>query len=188
MEKGFAGASARTIADRAQVNQALVFYHFESVSGLLLAALDTVSEERAARYGPAVDSASSLQNLAEVAATIFQEDLAEGHVAVLVSLLSGAASTPGLGKAIAERIKPWTDFTEDLVRRFLDELPFSSLIPAEEVAFAVVALYLGMEMLSELDGNRSRAEAIFTRAGTLANFLQVTMESGITIAKGADFE
>ena len=38
-EVGFAGASAREIATRAGCNQALVFYHFGSVTELLLAAL-----------------------------------------------------------------------------------------------------------------------------------------------------
>ena len=53
-DHGFAGASARVIADRAGVNQGLVFYHFDSVAGLLLAALDVVSATRQARYGEAV--------------------------------------------------------------------------------------------------------------------------------------
>src|SRR5664279_5625283 len=53
-EHGYAGASARVIAERAGVNQGLIFYHFDSVAGLLLAALDTVSAMRRARYGAAV--------------------------------------------------------------------------------------------------------------------------------------
>src|SRR6478736_2500735 len=52
---GFAGASARTIAARAGVNQSLVFYHFGSVAELLLAALDEVSARRLARYSATVD-------------------------------------------------------------------------------------------------------------------------------------
>jgi AcrR family transcriptional regulator len=45
---GFAGASAREIARRADCNQALVFYHFGSVTELLLAGLDDVSTRRLA--------------------------------------------------------------------------------------------------------------------------------------------
>ena len=40
-EVGFAGASAREIAGRADCNQGLVFYHFGSVTELLLAARTT---------------------------------------------------------------------------------------------------------------------------------------------------
>ncbi len=53
---GFSGASARAIAARAGVNQALVFYHFGSVADLLLAALDDVSARRRSRYATAVDA------------------------------------------------------------------------------------------------------------------------------------
>ena len=49
-ESGFAGASARRIAQRAGCNQALVFYHFGSVNDLLVAALEEVSARRLAAY------------------------------------------------------------------------------------------------------------------------------------------
>src|ERR1019366_4970 len=58
-DHGYAGASARVIANRAGVNQGLIFYHFDSVTGLLLAALDSVSDMRQARYSSAVDGACS---------------------------------------------------------------------------------------------------------------------------------
>ena len=44
-------------------------------------------------------------------------------------------------------------------------------MPADEVAFAVVALYLGMEMLTQLDGDRAPADALFARAEDLVRLL-----------------
>jgi hypothetical protein len=41
-------------------------------------------------------------------------------------------------------------------------------VPAEEAAYGVVALYLGLEMLSHLDGDRANALALFERAKQLA--------------------
>jgi AcrR family transcriptional regulator len=171
IEQGFAGASARVIADRAGVNQGLIFYHFDSVVGLLLAALDAVSEARAARYGEAVAGVTSLTDLVDAATSIFEEDLEAGHVAVLVAMMSGAASTPGLGEEVAKRIAPWTGFARDAISGALEGSPLGSVLPVDEVAYAVVALYLGMEMLTELDGDRGPAEALFSRAGTLAGLL-----------------
>jgi len=171
IEQGFAGASARVIADRAGVNQGLIFYHFDSVVGLLLAALDAVSEARAVRYGEAVAGVNSLSGLVGVATSIFEEDLEAGHVAVLVAMMSGAASTPGLGEEIAKRIAPWTAFARDAISVALEGSPMGSVLPVDDVAYAVVALYLGMEMLTELDGDRGPAEALFSRAGTLAGLL-----------------
>lgn len=173
-DRGFAGASARVIADRAGVNQGLIFYHFESVVGLLLAALDAVSATRLARYGEAVSEVTSSTELVGVASSIFREDLDAGHVAVLVAMIAGASSTPGLGEEVARRIVPWIGFARDAITGVLDDSSLSSIVPPDELAFAIAALYLGMEMLTQLDGDRSRADALFARAdmvaGLFANF------------------
>src|SRR5579872_4161090 len=108
--EGFAGATARTIAGRAGCNQGLVFYHFGSVVNLLLAALDDVSTRRRARYEAALQSVDTASGLVALAAQIFSEDLDCGDAAVLVEMIAGAASTPGLGAAVKERIGPWNDF------------------------------------------------------------------------------
>jgi len=170
-DHGYAGASARVIADRAGVNQGLIFYHFDSVTGLLLAALDSVSDMRQARYSSAVDGVDSPAELVGVASSIFREDLDAGHVAVLVAMIAGAATTPGLGEEVAKRIAPWTGFARDAVAGVLADSPLGSLVPAESVGFAVVALYLGMEMLTHLDGDRAPATALFDQALQLATLL-----------------
>ena len=87
---GFARASARTISARAGCNQGLVFYYFGSVSNLLLASLDAVSADRLERYSEAVAAVASPQQLVEVAATIFREDLDAGYAKVLVEMIAGA--------------------------------------------------------------------------------------------------
>jgi AcrR family transcriptional regulator len=170
-EHGYAGASARVIADRAGVNQGLIFYHFDSVTGLLLAALDAVSATRQARYGEAVAGVTSPAELMEVASSIYREDLDAGHVAVLVAMIAGAASTPGLSEEVAKRIEPWVGFARDAIAGVLADSPLSSIVPADDLGFAIVALYLGMEMLTQLDGNRAPATALFDRAMSLATLL-----------------
>lgn len=177
-EEGFAGASARTIASRAGCNQGLVFYHFGSVANLLLAALDHVSEQRFAGYEAVVDAASGPTELVDAAARIFRDDLDGGHVAVLVEMIAGASSTPGLGDEIAKRIAPWQDFARHAVERFVGDSAVASLMPAAEVAHVVVALYLGLEMLARLDGDRAPALALFERAAKLAPLLSSMTRTG----------
>ncbi|PYC65347.1 TetR family transcriptional regulator [Streptomyces tateyamensis] len=168
---GFAGASARTIARRADCNQGLVFYHFGSVANLLLAALDTVSAERLARYSDAVAQARSLPDLLRLAEAVFEEDLDAGYVTVLVELISGARSIPGFGAEIATRLEPWTAFAKEAVEKVANPALLALTAPSDEVAYAVVALYLGLEMLTHLDGDHTNALALFRRARRLAALL-----------------
>ncbi|MGO8824808.1 MAG: TetR/AcrR family transcriptional regulator [Acidimicrobiales bacterium] len=168
---GFAGASARAIAERAGVNQGLIFYHFGSVSDLLLAALDSVSTRRMEQYGAAVDGVGSPSELVDVATAIFREDLDAGHVTVLVEMIAGASSTPGLGPEVSARLGPWFEFAERAMERAVGGSPLDSLLPVRDVAYAIVALYLGLEMLTHLDGDRSRALGLFGHAKNLAGLL-----------------
>ena len=164
---GFAGASARAIAARAGVNPGLIFYHFGSVADLLLAGLEEVSRRRMERYSAAVDGAASPAELLAVATEIFREDLDEGYVTVLAEMIAGAGFSPGLGEHVAEVIAPWRAFAQQAIETIVAESPLASLVPVDDAAHAVVALYLGLEMLSHLDGDRDTALRLFDRAGQL---------------------
>ena len=167
-EDGFAGASARVIARRAGCNQALIFYHFGSVPDLLVAALEQVSTRRMEAYRGLLAHTGTIGGLVDAARTIFAEDLAAGHVTVLVEMIAGARSVPGLGEKVAARVAPWREFAETAVRRGLASSPLARLLPAEDVAHAVVAGFLGLEQLANLDGNRAAALSLFDRAAALA--------------------
>ena len=173
-EVGFAGSSAREIAGRAACNQALVFYHFGSVTELLLAALDDVSARRLAAYKDLVDQATALTDLIDSARAIFTEDLDAGHVAVLVEMITGAQSTPWLGEQVAARLAPWRDLAESAVGKALAGSPVELVLPAKELAHAVVAGFLGLELLASLDGDRTAALAMFERARLIAGLLDMT--------------
>jgi AcrR family transcriptional regulator len=172
-ETGFAGASAREIAGRARCSQALVFYHFGSVNDLLLAALDEVSARRLDAYRELLEHATSMAALAESARSIFVADLDAGHVRVLVEMITGAQSVPGLGEQVAERLRPWRDVAQEAVRRALGRSAAARLLPPGEAAHALVAGFLGLELLASLDGDRAAALAVFDRARSLARMLDV---------------
>jgi AcrR family transcriptional regulator len=170
---GFAGASARAIATRAGVNPGLIFYHFGSVADLLLAGLAEVSDRRMLRYSTAVEAATTPAELVAVATGIFREDLDEGYVTVLVEMIAGAGSSPELGEQIAALIAPWRTFAERAIETIVSDSPLSSLVPVGDLAHATVALYLGLEMLSHLDGDREPALRMFDQARQLVAVLGV---------------
>ena len=170
-ESGFAAASARRIARQAGCNQALIFYHFGSVPELLMAALENISARRMAAYRGLLSQTGTLADLVDSAREIVTTDLDEGHVTVLVEMISGAHSVPGLGDRISACLAPWREFAETAVRDVLAASPFGSLVPPEQVAHGVVAGILGLELLASLDGDRARALALFDRARTFGELL-----------------
>jgi AcrR family transcriptional regulator len=158
--KGFAGSSAREIARTGDFNQALVFYHFGSVHNLMLAALDLVSDRRMRAYEPAFERARTVPELATLARQIYDEDLKNGYVTVLGEMVAGGVSDPGLGGQVAARLQPWLDLVERKVHALLGGSLLEAVVPPRDLAFAVIALYLGMDMLAGLDGDHSRAESL----------------------------
>jgi AcrR family transcriptional regulator len=172
---GFVGSSARAIAERAGLNQGLIFYHYGSVADLLLAALDAVSARRMQQYGAAIDRVGSPPELVDVAMAVFREDLDAGYVAVLVEMIAGASSTPGLGPEVSARLEPWFTFAERVVAATVGGSPLDSVLPPVDMAYAIVALYLGLEMLTHLDGDRARALGLFAHAKNLAGLLEAIM-------------
>ncbi len=165
---GFAGASARVIAHQGGFNQALIFYHFGSVQSLLLAAFDLISERRTREYGPQIEAAVSAPELARLVRRIYDDDLRRGYVTALGEMVAGGVSDPALGTAVAARIEPWIEMIAGKIEQLLSGSALRSLLPAREVAFGIVAAYFGVDMLSHLKQDRSRAEALLNLVTQLA--------------------
>jgi AcrR family transcriptional regulator len=159
-EDGFAGATSRAIARRAGVNQALVFYHFGSVDSLLLAALDRTSETRLAAYREALEDVHTLEDLGAVAARLYEDDLASGHITVVSQMIAGSLARPELAPQVVARLEPWLEFAEQALTRVAGgALP----LPAKDLAYGVITFYLGVNLLSHLDEDDQRSRALFTR-------------------------
>jgi len=166
--EGFAGATSRAIARTGGFNQALIFYHFRSLDGLLLAALDKTSAERLDRYRAAVDRAEDAQHLAEVAATVYAEDRDRGHMTVVSQMVAGSVARPELAKEVVARMEPWIELCEDALRKALADTPAPQVVPLRDLAYAVVTFYLGLNLLTHLDEDSARTEALVARLQGLA--------------------
>jgi AcrR family transcriptional regulator len=170
-ESGFAGATSRAIARRGGFNQALVFYYFGSLEGLLLAALEHASNERLARYGPAVADVQTLDELIPAMADLWQQDKAAGHVRVVSQVVAGAVNRPELAERVVALMEPWVDLARATVERVLPPV-----VPAAEAADAIVTFYLGVNLMTNLDPGAERADAFFAKARELAPLLKPLLE------------
>ena len=184
-EDGFAGTSARAIARRGNFNQALIFYHFGSVVDVLVSALEQVSARRLAQYRAALDGVNEPRKALSIARRQHAEDVRNGDVRVLVELIAGAPAVPELVPALTRCVEPWLSFTEEHIRRLLRGTPLAPLVPAREAASAVIAIYLGAELLDHLDPTVQTAKPLFTLAARLQRAIDPTRVTSARPARGA---
>jgi AcrR family transcriptional regulator len=170
-KEGFAGATSRAIAREGGFNQALIFYHFGTLDGLLLAALDHTSGERLQRYREAVEQADTAEELAEVAASVYAEDRDRGHMTVVSQMIAGSVARPELAREVVSRMEPWIELCEDALRKALAATSAAQVVPLRDLAYAVVTFYLGLNLLTHLDEDRERTEAVVARLQALAPLL-----------------
>lgn len=174
---GFAGASARAIAHVGGFNQALIFYHFGGVQDALLAALDLISYRRLADYGPAFEAARTASELGRLARAIYDEDLERGYITALGEMVSGGVSDPLLGAEVAARIEPWIVMVERKLEELLAGSPLRGVVSPADLAFGIVSLYFGVDMLSHMQRDRARAESLLDLATGLAELVETFLPS-----------
>ena len=166
---GFAGASARAIAHQGGFNQALIFYHFGRVQTALLAAFDLISDRRMQEYGPQLEVAVSAPQLARLARQIYDDDLQRGYVTALGEMVAGGVSDPVFGAEVAARIEPWIELVQRKLCELLEDSALLSVVVPRDLAFGIVAAYFGVNMLSHLQQDRSRADSLLTLAARVAD-------------------
>jgi AcrR family transcriptional regulator len=171
--KGFAGASARTIAGLAGVNPGLIFYHYGTLDELLLAAMQRSSEARLERYLPAAEKVSSLAELIELLRDIYREDVASGRVRVVSEMVAGSVSRPELAEPVMAQMQPWVQLAERCVERALEGSPLLSIAPPRDLAMAAVTFYLGANLMSHLGSDSPAVEDLLAAGERAAPLLDL---------------
>ena len=184
-QRGFAGATARVIGREARVNQALIFYHFGSVDQLLLAALDATSQARLERYRTALAGTTRIAELIEAMARLYREDIVSGHITAVQELVAGASSAPTLRREVLARMTPWIDFARDVLGRILTGTVVERMVSIDDLAYAAVAFYFGIETLTNLAGDRARVDALFEAGKRLAPVADAILQSATWVGESA---
>lgn len=182
-EEGFARASARAIASRAGVNPALVFYYFDSVNDLLVEALGRSCRVRLAKYEEALTDLGSPAELVAALRERLVDDIASGHVKVMVDLIGAGSSDEVLRAAVFEHVEPWMALTGQTLDRVLDEsglAGLTTLVPVDELSFLVVALFLGLELLVEAAGNGEVLGRLLDSAERVTAVIGNLLPTGVT--------
>lgn len=165
-EQGFFDASARVIAERAGVAVGSIHYHFDSVEDLLLQSFDRANSQRLDDYRAVAEESDDLAALAANVGAFFAEDRDSGRFRMLTEMMAGAAGGGTLAEQVAERTEPWVEVANQAVRRFVGDQPFG-VLESRDVAIGVVALFVGLELLDELDAERFDTAGFLERSSSL---------------------
>lgn len=172
-ELGTGAVSARTIAGRAGVNQALVFYHFGSIDNLLAEACRACTATRLASYRDMLATVGSLRELLDAGRALHAAERAEGNVTILAQMLAASAGNDTLRTATSDALKMWTSELEAVLRRVLRGGPLDGLLDPTALAQLVSATFIGLELFGIVD-ERGAENAIteLDRLGLLAETLE----------------
>jgi AcrR family transcriptional regulator len=176
-EEGIAGVSARSIARQGGFNQALIFYHFGSVQGLLIAVARTESERRAALYAAELREVGSLAELVAVARRLHDDEFRSGSLAALTQVLAGATGSPELARGVWDALEPWTARVGETIERLLAGTPYADVLPIDDLTTTVAALFLGVELLTGLAPERS-GTTLFSTMASLATLIDTLVHVG----------
>ncbi len=173
--EGIVGTSARAIARRGAFNQALIFYHFGSVDGLLIEAARAEGTKRAVRYTESLAKVSNTRELIAVAHEIHRHEQSSGSVNVLAQLLAGANASPELREGIHLGMEPWMALVQEAIVRVLRGSSITALVDPADATYAVASLFIGMELMALLDPSRDRPETLFAAVARLAPMIDAML-------------
>lgn len=160
--RGFAAATARGIAEEAECNSALVFYHHGTLNDLLLQALDQSNQQALERYRAAIEGVDGVGDLIGVVRDLYPEDHASGHINLLAQMVAGGIVDRELGLQVSQRVQPWLELTSGALDQALPA-PLRRRFPTAELSYLIVAAALGAELLATLAGDHTRNRATLQR-------------------------
>lgn len=170
LERGFLATTARVIAERAGVAPGSIHYHFASVDDLLAVSLERVTAERMAHYQRLGAGAPNLAVLGAAVGEGLAEDRTSGRFRLLAQMVAGAASGGTLAATVTAQSESWIELTADTLRRLLGDSPFG-LVTTRDLSLAVVALFVGLELLDQVDAEAFNATGLFEALPAMLGFL-----------------
>lgn len=141
---GYQGLTARSVAEEAGTNLALVSYYFGGKKGMLLALYDRLERERFRRQKQMYDDPHEpFSAKFRRALEFYRQDLADGFVRVHHELQAQGFAEPKLAHRAKQRVMNWSELLQDVAATYLPDLGVS--LPADRLVAGFAAFWYGME-------------------------------------------
>lgn len=175
-QEGIAAISARRIGTQADANPALIYYHFGSLDELLAESSRAVTADRVGEYRARLSQVGSLSELATTARQLHAEERANGNLAMLAQLLAGSRTHPQIGPALNDNFELLVTEVAGTLERILSGTALEGLLDAQQLARAISAGFIGMELL---DTVRSDSDpAMFDALDAVTTLVDLVLNAG----------
>lgn len=175
-QEGIAAISARRIGTQADANPALIYYHFGSLDELLAESSRAVTADRVGEYRARLSEVGSLAELATAARQLHAEERANGNLAMLAQLLAGSRTHPQIGPALNDNFELLVTEVAGTLERILSGTALEGLLDAQQLARAISAGFIGIELL---DTVRSDSDpAMFDALDAVTTLVDLVLNAG----------
>jgi AcrR family transcriptional regulator len=145
-EVGFAGVSARVVANYADTNQALIFYHFGSMEELVAETCRRSTAERVSLWASELEQVQDLPSLVALARRLHEVEAQEGNVAILAQALAASHSDTRLAIVVGEALQLWLHPLHDTASRILAGSVLEGVVAPGDIARTAAAAFVGVEL------------------------------------------
>ncbi len=149
---GTKALTARGIATEAGVNQALVYYHFDGVDGLLQTAYARATAAMIGEYTGDLTAVSSFEELYRVGATMAERAREDGSAAVLSSVIAAAYTNGAMASMLRDNMTQWNAAVSDAIGHVLRLRKLDGAIDVEALTASLTASTIGMMTLGSVPG------------------------------------
>lgn len=175
-EDGIAAVSARAVATRAGVNQALVFYHFGTVAELVDHACRAALDARVAAYVDRFDAIDTIEQFLLLAKELNVTERRSGNVAMMAQLLAAGQHDDAMATTARYCLGRWSEQVERVLQRVLAGHPVADLIDVAGLSHAVTCGFVGVELMQGVAA--PGAEAALATLEQIATLLDVFDDLG----------
>jgi len=92
---------------------------------------------------------------------------------------------PALRPDVLARMSPWVAFAREVLGSMVSGTVVEKMVSLDDLAFAAVAFYFGIETLTNLAGDRAQAQALFETGRKLAPIADAILQSATWIGETA---